>query len=157
MQKPLPRSRQAYPDLVRKLDRAFSLYVRTRDSARQSSGSGVRCVTCGRWFEVIRMQAGHFIPRTCTRLRWDERNVRAQCWVCNEVEGGATEAFARCLGQMADELRSLRSFVARPRKDRMSDAIAWYENETKRMTKGGKPEEDKSDRFGLFDETITET
>lgn len=64
--------------------RAFSLFIRLRDSI---GGGMCECVTCGAVYPVTgsgKMQAGHFIPqRACPQLVFDERNCHAQCSRCN--------------------------------------------------------------------------
>lgn len=57
--------------LIKRADQALSKYVRVRDMA---------CVLCGK---VEGPQCGHLITRSCHSVRWDERNVAAQCPGCN--------------------------------------------------------------------------
>jgi hypothetical protein len=57
--------------LETKLDWLLSVYVRRRDGA---------CVICG---ATTGLTAGHWITRRKKRIRWDHRNVAAQCRSCN--------------------------------------------------------------------------
>lgn len=41
------------------------------------------------------MDAGHFMPRGKMATRWNEMNVHPQCRVCNRMEGGKPEIYAR--------------------------------------------------------------
>lgn len=66
-------------------DKAFSLYIRLRDS--DASGM-VSCCTCGSSLPWREANAGHFVTRTHISTRWDERNCHAQCPRCNKWEGG---------------------------------------------------------------------
>lgn len=67
--------------LVKKLDDVFQTYIRIRDNWT--------CIICGTQilFNKTRMHAGHYIDRGNLLLRWDERNVNAQCAKCNRTEG----------------------------------------------------------------------
>ena len=70
--------------LVKKLDKVFSIYIRTR-LAKENQ---VQCVTCGtrkHWKEV---DAGHFVSRRHYSTRWNPQNVHAQCKSCNGFHGG---------------------------------------------------------------------
>jgi 5-methylcytosine-specific restriction endonuclease McrA len=70
--------------LKRKLDKVFSLYIRTRDQ-------GKPCITCGKRHEL---EAGHFIPRQHLATRWDEKNVNGQCSYCNRwLHGNQAEYY----------------------------------------------------------------
>ena len=57
--------------LVRKLDKAVSLFVIARDKF---------CVTCG---SSQNLTAGHLFSRIAYSTRWDFENVFAQCLSCN--------------------------------------------------------------------------
>ena len=63
--------------LKRKLDQAFSRFIRLRDA--NSDGFG-ECISCGKW---AKLQAGHFVPRQFLATRWMETNVAGQCSHCN--------------------------------------------------------------------------
>jgi len=70
MKKPKP-----YParrTLVKRLDTAWSRYIRHRD--------GYKCVLCGSTYNV---QCGHIFSRVAYSVRWDERNMFSQCSKCN--------------------------------------------------------------------------
>lgn len=72
--------------LKRKLDDLFSLFVRLRDK-------GI-CYTCGIQKDPKDMDAGHYIKRQHNSLRFDERNVHAQCKKCNRFMGGNMSEYA---------------------------------------------------------------
>lgn len=64
--------------LVKKADDAFQTMIRYRDN--------FKCITCGRQFpfgERASLHAGHFVGRGHKSVRWDEKNVNAQCAYCN--------------------------------------------------------------------------
>jgi len=68
--------------LKKKLDTIFSKYIRLKDS---NKAGYVKCYTCGvsKLWQKDGMQAGHFMSRKHTITRWDERNVKPQCYTCN--------------------------------------------------------------------------
>jgi hypothetical protein len=57
------------------------------------------CYTCGRECEGANRHAGHFIPDSICppSLRYDERNLRIQCYNCNVNLGGWGERYAEKL------------------------------------------------------------
>lgn len=54
--------------LIKKLDKAFSKFVRERDK---------RCLYCG---TTKNLQCAHIVPKTCLNLKWDERNCISLCY-----------------------------------------------------------------------------
>lgn len=82
----------------------------------------VKCCTCGKigsWF--YSMEAGHFIPKGKggqSGVRWDERNVHAQCSGCNAFHQGRALEYRDYMlkeyGQeVIDELRNLDKIIRR--------------------------------------------
>ncbi len=57
--------------LVKKVDTAFSLFIRARDK---------KCVTCP---ATTKLQCGHLFSRVSFSTRWDELNCHTQCEGCN--------------------------------------------------------------------------
>ncbi len=68
--------------LIRKLDAAFSLYIRLRDS-RPYGYKAFRCISCGQIKPFEQMDCGHFIGRTHMATRFDEENCWGECSACN--------------------------------------------------------------------------
>ena len=68
--------------IVKKLDAVFSEYIRRKYADKNGI---VKCYTCDRkaYWKGEGMQAGHFMSRKSRILRWDERNIRPQCYSCN--------------------------------------------------------------------------
>lgn len=66
-------------ELIHRTDRLRQVYARYDGAKKGGKEWYNRCVTCGRLLNVKKLQGGHFIPRGCYPLRWDERNVNAQC------------------------------------------------------------------------------
>jgi hypothetical protein len=74
----------------KKLWKAFSEYIRLRDSDVNGHG---KCFTCG----IIRFykdaDCGHGIPRQHKSTKFHEQNNHLQCKRCNGFEGGAREKY----------------------------------------------------------------
>lgn len=76
-------TRQKYkrkPDLVKRLDKVFALYIRLRDV--MPSGYG-KCISCGRIVPFSELDCGHFHGRTHMATRFEEDNCHAECKGCN--------------------------------------------------------------------------
>lgn len=66
--------------LKKKLDMAFSHFIRNRDKWK--------CYTCGTIAYGKGMHCGHFISRKHMSTRFDELNCHAQCVSCNLYKDG---------------------------------------------------------------------
>ena len=71
-----PRSK---PNLIKKLDKYFALYIRLRDV--MPSGY-FRCISCGRIKPFEEGDCGHFHSRIHMATRFDEDNCNAECRYC---------------------------------------------------------------------------
>jgi len=80
-------------DLVAKLDKAFSIFIRQRGA---TDGTNV-CFTCGTRKPIAELHAGHFMSRGKYATRWDERNVQPQCVACNLYNNGQQFLFGQNL------------------------------------------------------------
>jgi hypothetical protein len=76
------RGKPTVSKLKKKLDAIFSKYVRLSNADKNGY---VKCYTCGvkKYWEKDGMQAGHFMSRKHTSTRFDEQNVKPQCYSCN--------------------------------------------------------------------------
>ena len=95
--------------LKKDADKYFSLYVRLRDSKEGFA----ECITCGISKPIKEMQAGHFVSRRVSALRFDELNVNAQCVGCNMFKAGEQYLYSKALDLKygdgtADKLMSRR-------------------------------------------------
>ena len=70
-----------------KADRAFSLYIRTRDSQKYG-GTEFKCISCGRVLPIEQADDGHYCDRMHMATRFHELNVWAQCIECNRFKDG---------------------------------------------------------------------
>jgi len=73
--------RETRSGLVKKLDQAFSWYIRRRDD-------GIGCITCGVVKPWQEMQNCHFYSRGRLPTRWDETNCHSGCYRCNVLLKG---------------------------------------------------------------------
>lgn len=75
-------------ELGKELDRLVSLVVRNSEN---------KCFTCGKRLKFKQRQAGHYIPRGVSRLRWNLHNVHVQCNHCNVDLGGNLKEYSKRL------------------------------------------------------------
>lgn len=95
------KSKKPKSKLIKELDVVFSQYIRLNNSIN----GFCTCVTCGRVYEWKKIQAGHFMSRQHYSVRWDERNVKPQCYGCNVMQQGRQFEFSKYLGQeLSNEL-----------------------------------------------------
>ena len=119
--------------LVKKLDSIFSKYIRLKHSK-----NGVcSCFTCGRKYEVKKIQAGHFMSRRHYSTRWDEDNVRPQCYGCNIGNQGRAYEFGLNLNNeqegKADELLIRSRELVKFSTGDIEMLIANYQEKLKRL------------------------
>lgn len=89
-----------------KLDKIFSLYIRTRDK-------GI-CISCGKKNEITQCDCGHFFSRSILSLRYNEKNCSAQCRLCNQFKGGNIKEYEKALKRkyndnIIEELRKIKN------------------------------------------------
>ena len=85
---------EGFGDLIKDADALFSKWIRMKDGGINGI---VPCYTCGtekRWQE---QQCGHYISRTNLYLRFDPRNARVQCELCNCHKHGNMLVFGKKL------------------------------------------------------------
>lgn len=81
-----------------KADKLCSLFIRLKYSDWRGY---TQCYTCGKIDHYKKMQCGHFISRANHKLRFDERNLRVQCFLCNCIKSGNYIEYTR---KMIDEV-----------------------------------------------------
>jgi len=81
-------------NLIKKLDKIFSIYIRMRDADKD--GICV-CISCGQRHYWKLMDAGHFVNRRYMGLRYSETNCQSQCRSCNRFDEGNIINFAKGL------------------------------------------------------------
>ena len=121
--------------IVQKLDTIFSLYVRTKHSK-----NGVcTCCTCGRKFEIKKIQAGHFQSRKHYSTRWDELNVHPQCPKCNVFSQGEQYEYSKFLDRTygegtADSLVQKAREIQKFSQYELEELIEHYQQALKRLS-----------------------
>lgn len=78
------------PKLKRIADEVFSLYIRNRDSKNGYN----KCFTCDKELPIKELDAGHYISRINSNLRYFEKNVHVQCRYCNRYKEGMKDEYA---------------------------------------------------------------
>lgn len=68
------------PDLIAKLDKVFSRYIRLRDTMPNGY---FRCISCGQIKPYKQADCGHYHSRRHMATRFDEDNAHAECRACN--------------------------------------------------------------------------
>ena len=114
--------------LIRKLDKVFSIYIRTR----KSKNDIVECVTCGvkkHWKEV---DAGHFVSRRHYATRWNPKNVHVQCKSCNGFHGGQNYLMGNYINKTygdntADNLITMSRQIKKYTNQDLLDLIDYFE------------------------------
>lgn len=79
--------------LRKEADKVFSIWIRERDEWVCFT-CGTRVEDLGDWKQRRLMHAGHYVSRTCLALRYEEKNVHAQCWQCNIAKKGNYPVYA---------------------------------------------------------------
>lgn len=97
-----------------RLWKVFSEFIRRRDADENGLCA---CISCGRIAHWKQMDAGHFIGKGVSLfLKYDERNVNAQCGRCNLNEGnyaGYREGMIKKYGlEVVEELEAKKKYPA---------------------------------------------
>jgi 5-methylcytosine-specific restriction endonuclease McrA len=113
--------------IVKKLDKLFSLYIRTRYAKNEIA----ECITCGKKAHYKKLQAGHFMSRKNYATRWEEKNVEVQCYACNVMRYGEQYKFGLYLekkhGQgTAEKLQRLSRQTVKFSNDDLLEKIKHY-------------------------------
>ena len=114
--------------LIVKLDRLFSIHIRSKDS----KNGVVRCYTCATIDNWQNMDAGHYISRQYKAVRWDSRNVKPQCKSCNRFHEGMKDEFALHLvkdygPQILEELNRAKWMIFKADELWLKDKIKEYD------------------------------
>jgi hypothetical protein len=81
--------------------KAFSLWIRNRGK----DGNMNTCYTCGKKYDIKKLQAGHGIPGRTNAVLFMEDVVRPQCFVCNIRKNGNYKVFsAKLIEELGEKL-----------------------------------------------------
>lgn len=83
--------------LKKKADNWYSKYIRYRDGQLRNGTWVASCITCGVEKPIKELQAGHFVSRISSPLRYEDMNVHAQCVGCNMFKQGEQYAHAQAI------------------------------------------------------------
>lgn len=119
------KSKKPKSKLIKELDVIFSQYIRLSNSI----DGFCTCVTCGRVYEWKKIQAGHFLSRQHYSVRWDERNVKPQCYGCNVMQQGRQFEFSKYLGEeLSNELYLLSKQTRKFTENELEEMIQDYKS-----------------------------
>ena len=132
-----PRKKREKPDLVKRLDKVFAVYIRLRDI--MPSGYG-KCISCGKIKPYKELDCGHFYGRTNMATRFDEDNCHAECIGCNRVSADHLiyyqENLIRKIGVSRFEaLRARSNTTKKYSDDELEEKIARYTAEVHRLSR----------------------
>jgi len=72
-----------------KLWKVFSVFIRLRDAKLYNKKGYVKCISCNTVKHWKEMEAGHYIAKGSSyALKYEEKNVNAQCKSCNNFKSG---------------------------------------------------------------------
>ena len=116
-------------------------YARLRDCF---GAEGTGCISCGKWEPFAKGDGGHFIPTTCSALRFDERNINFQCHRCNRfLHGNAANYYVGMVkkyGQeVVDDLMSHQHESKKWTEDELKQLRKYYGDKIKRLERGEPP------------------
>ena len=119
---------------IKELDKAFSLYIRQRDS---KNGIG-RCISCGKIIEWKKNHCGHYMNRKHMATRFDEQNCNLQCVYCNSFDEGNSEGYRRGLiakyGEETPEKLYIKKFnVCKLSQVEVNIMTKYYKQKTKQL------------------------
>lgn len=122
-------------NIVKELDKLFSLYI--RHSHKNPKTDLVECFTCGRSYEVKKIQAGHFQSRRFYSTRWDEDNVKPQCYGCNVGRQGEQYIFAKNLNNLktglAEDMEAKSRLIVKYMDFELLELIEIYKKKLKEL------------------------
>jgi hypothetical protein len=133
---PRDLKKKTIPQLQNTLWPLFAEYIK-----RIYAKDGIcRCFTCGKALRVgdHNLHAGHWLPRTYSPTKYDERNVRPQCGSpCNKY-GGKPVEFERNLrmeigDEAVNELKELARQSWKWDRQWLQDQIIYYREQLKEM------------------------
>tara|TARA_R100001463_G_scaffold68478_1_gene121942 strand:+ start:816 stop:1241 length:426 start_codon:yes stop_codon:yes gene_type:complete len=78
--------------LIKKLDAAFSQYIRWRDA---DADGLIKCISCDTKKHVSKMHCGHLFSRRHYSIRWHPKNSAGQCPACNLYDQGRQWVMAK--------------------------------------------------------------
>jgi hypothetical protein len=133
-------SKTSRVSLIHKLDKAFSDFVRLRDSVGISDSLWIRCITCNKFVPLKESDAGHFMSRNHLATRYNVMNVNAQCRKCNRFQSGRQFEHGQAIDKKygpgtAEKLVMFSKMKQKFTEQGYLNMIQFYRGEVKRMKK----------------------
>lgn len=130
------KSKRTKPNLTKKLDRIFALYIRLRDVMPNGY---VRCISCGQIKSFEDVDCGHFHSRRHMATRYDEDNCHAECRYDNRFSAdhliGYQSNLIRKIGQQRFDLLNVKAHSSCHYLDcELEDMITHYTSEVKKLS-----------------------
>lgn len=105
---------------------------------------GTGCISCGKWFPYEELDGGHFIPTTSSDIRFDERNINAQCHRCNRFLHGNPRHYykgmLRKFGQdVVNDIESREFLTKKWSRDELVALKLYYGEKIKQINLGIDP------------------
>jgi len=122
------------PDLIKKLDTVFSLYIRLKYAMPNGM---CKCISCGTYKPWKEIQNGHYMSRRYMSTRFDEDNCRPQCVSCNIFNQGNIQMYRRGLiAEIGEKRVDLVEYRAKNTVQKYSDfeletLIKYYKSKIK--------------------------
>lgn len=128
--------RKRKPNLVKKLDKVFALYIRLRDCMPGGYG---RCISCGKIKSFEELQNGHYISRKNMATRFEPLNCNAECVSCNCFSAdhliGYRENLITKIGHAKfDYLMAARNTTKKWSDFELETMIKYYTSEVRRLS-----------------------
>jgi hypothetical protein len=149
-----PKKKQiSIPKLKKAVQAKANLYARLRDCF---GDAGTGCISCGKWTSFEKLDGGHFIPTTSSAIRFDERNINAQCQRCNRFLHSNPRHYLRGMyakyGEDVVHDLEAREFEAKSwSREELLTIRQYYADKIKRLQRGEPPEIPGSDGMGVLD------
>lgn len=129
-------SKPRKPNLVKKLDRVFALYIRLRDVMPNGY---VRCISCGNIKAFEDVDCGHYHSRTHMGTRFDEQNCNAECQYCNRFCADHLDKYAinlvKKIGQQRFDMLRVKAKTPKHFMDfELEQMIEHYTREVKKLS-----------------------
>lgn len=123
-------------DLVKKLDKVFSAYIRLRDVMANGC---FRCISCGQIKRFEQGDCGHYHSRIHMATRWEPDNCSMECRACNRVSSDHLIGYRRNLIEKIglDRVDRLEVLAHSPKHwldFEIEEKIAYFTTEVKRLS-----------------------
>lgn len=129
----LGKKKPTLSKLTKELDKVFSIYIRKKYADKDGIAA---CYTCGVRKPWKEQQCGHFVSRAHRSVRWEQKNVRVQCYACNCLRSGNLAEFTvrlqrECGAEFVDQLLKMKYHIVKHSTVELQNLIDWYKGQIK--------------------------